>query len=80
MATELLIGSDDGVKVWLNGELVHNNHAHRGLTLDQDRVRVKLRKGINWLLVKVENGGGDWALAVRVRDADGVLKLSVPKP
>jgi hypothetical protein len=48
--------------------------------LDQDRVRVKLRKGINWLLVKVENGGGDWALAVRVRDADGVLKLSVPKP
>jgi hypothetical protein len=80
MATELLVGSDDGVKMWLNGELVHSNHAHRGLTVDQDRVRVRLRKGTNWLLVKVENGGGDWALAVRVRDADGVLKLSVPKP
>lgn len=77
--TELLIGSDDGVKVWLNGELVHNHHAHRGLTVGQDPVRVRLRKGANWLLVKVENGGGDWAVAVRVRDADGVLKFSAPQ-
>lgn len=80
MATELLVGSDDGVKVWLNGKLVHNNHAHRGLTVDQDRVAVRLRQGRNWLLVKVENGGGDWALAVRVRDPDGVLKFTTPSP
>ncbi len=79
MTTDLLIGSDDGVKVWLNGELVHSNHAHRGLSIDQDRVQVKLKQGTNLLLVKVENGGGDWAVAVRVRDPDGVLKFSLPK-
>ncbi len=78
--TELLIGSDDGVKVWLNGELVHSNHVHRGLAIDQDRVVVRLRQGTNWLLVKVENGGGEWALALRVRDPDGTLRLSVPQP
>ncbi|MCX7967578.1 MAG: DUF2961 domain-containing protein [Armatimonadetes bacterium] len=79
LTTEMLVGSDDGVKIWLNGELVHNNHAHRGLSVDQDRVQVKLRRGANILLVKVENGGGDWAVAVRVRDPDGVLKFSLPK-
>jgi len=79
MTTELLIGSDDGVKVWLNGELVHSNHAHRGLTIDQDKAQVKLRQGTNLLLVKVENGGGDWSLAVRVRDPDGILNFSVPQ-
>ncbi len=79
VTTELLIGSDDGVKVWLNGELVHNNHAHRGLTIDQDRVQVKLRQGTNLLLVKIENGGGDWAVAVRVLDPDRVLKFSLPQ-
>jgi len=79
MTTELLIGSDDGVKVWLNGELVHSNHAHRGLTIDQDRVQVKLKQGTNLLLVKVENGGGDWSLALRVRDPDGILNFSVPQ-
>lgn len=79
METELLIGSDDGVKVWLNGNLVHSNHVHRGLTVDQDRVRVKLKQGENLLLVKVENGGGDWALAVRIRDPEGVLKFTTPQ-
>jgi len=79
LTTDLLIGSDDGVKVWLNGELVHNNHAHRGLSVDQDRVQVRLKRGTNLLLVKVENVGGDWAVAVRVRDPDGVLKFSLPK-
>lgn len=77
--TELLVGSDDGVKVWLNGELVHNNHAHRSLTIDQDTVKVKLRQGENLLLVKVENEGGDWALTVRVRDPEGVLKFRLPQ-
>jgi hypothetical protein len=40
---------------------------------------VKLKQGTNLLLVKVENGGGDWSLALRVRDPDGTLKFSVPQ-
>src|SRR5262249_50183003 len=41
-ATQLLsIGSDDGVKIWLNGEKVHDHWALRGLEKDDDLVRLK---------------------------------------
>jgi hypothetical protein len=65
------LGSDDGVKVWLNGELVHANNALRGVTPGQDKVDVTLKRGTNELLLKVTNGGGDWGAIVRVADADG---------
>lgn len=54
----LRLGSDDGIKVWLNGELVHSNGAQRGAALDQDEVIVRVPKGRSLLLVKVVNGGG----------------------
>ncbi len=61
----LSLGTDDGVKVYLNGGLVHDNQTGRALTKDQDQVRVDLRKGPNSLMVKVENFMGGWALALR---------------
>ncbi|MHC4249763.1 MAG: NHL repeat-containing protein [Planctomycetota bacterium] len=54
----LAVGSDDAVKVWLNGELVHDLQVGRGMKMDQDVVPVTLRKGANALLLKVENTGG----------------------
>ncbi|MCS7223378.1 MAG: DUF2961 domain-containing protein [Armatimonadetes bacterium] len=72
----LLIGSDDGVKVWLNGEVVHHHHIHRPLARDADIVPVRFREGSNWLLVKVENGGGEFALSVRVLDPDRDLTFT----
>lgn len=60
------IGSDDGVKVWLNGELVHENWIGRAVNKDDDLVSVTLRKGSNQLLLKVQNGIGDWGFACRV--------------
>ncbi len=67
----LEIGSDDGVKVWLNGKRVHANNANRPIKIGEDRVDAKLAKGWNRLLVKVTQGGGDWALSVRVTARDG---------
>lgn len=61
----LQLGSDDGVKVWLNGKMIHANNAARGLTPDQDKVAVSLQQGVNELLLKVTNGGGDWAAIAR---------------
>jgi len=61
----LQLGSDDGVKVWLNGQLVHANNAARGVTPDEDKVEVSLREGMNELLLKVTNGAGDWGAIVR---------------
>ena len=56
----LALGSDDGVKVWLNGETVHDHWVLRGLKKDEDLVPLKLRKGANRLLLKVQNGEGGW--------------------
>jgi HEAT repeat protein len=73
----LELGSDDGIKAWLNGAVVHANNALRGLTVGSDRVDVDLQEGRNTLLLKVTQGGGDWSFCCRVRDplghhADGV--------
>lgn len=67
----LELGSDDGVKVWLNGELVHANNATRPAEPGQDKVEVTLKEGWNPLLVKLTQGGGQWALCVRLRAPDG---------
>ena len=47
------IGSNDGVVCWLNGRKVHENYAARKLTVDEDVVKVHLRKGVNRILLKV---------------------------
>jgi len=65
MAT-FLTGSDDAVKVWINGDLVHQNYIHRGLQFGQDVFQVKLEKGLNPVLVKVVQGIREWEFAVEV--------------
>ena len=55
--TTMLVGSDDEVKVWLNGELVHYNPILRGAGDFQDAFSVTLKKGANVLLVAVCNRG-----------------------
>ncbi len=59
------MGSDDAVRVWLNGELVHENPAPRAVVVDNDVFPVKLRKGTNRLLIKVANDQGGWAYSFR---------------
>ena len=67
----LEIGSDDGIKVWLNGQLVHANNATRPATPGQDKAEVTLKQGWNRLLLKLTQSGGQWALCVRFRNLDG---------
>jgi len=74
--THLLLGSDDGVRIWLNEELIHTNPAYRGAYPDQDKIPVTLEKGWNKLLVKVLQGGGGWGCYVRFIDPEGVLRWS----
>ncbi len=45
------LGSDDGIKAWLNGELVHENMAIRPAVADSDKVAVNLNKGDNTLML-----------------------------
>ncbi|MHC4585606.1 MAG: hypothetical protein ACYS3N_13825 [Planctomycetota bacterium] len=60
------IGSNDAVKVWLNGELVHENWILRSVVLDNDRVPVTFKKGTNHLVLKVQNAMGPWAFSCRL--------------
>ena len=55
--TTMLVGSDDGVKVWLNGEVVHYNPVARGAGDYQDAFPVTLKQGTNVLLVAIDNRG-----------------------
>ena len=69
----MLVGSDDGVRIWLNEELIHTNPAYRGAYPDQDRIPVSLKKGRNTLLIKVLQGGGGWGYYVRFADPEGKI-------
>ena len=59
--TKMLVGSDDAVKVWLNGQRVHKNAVNRGSTGYQDEFEVALKGGTNVLLVAVYDLGGGWS-------------------
>ncbi len=69
LVASIELGSDDGVRLWINDRLVHDNHLHRGLNPTGDTVIVRLRKGWNRCLVKVDQGTGGWAFALRVGKA-----------
>ena len=54
--TLMFVGSNDAVKVWLNGQLVHNNPIDRKVSGYADIFPVTLKMGINILLVAVYEG------------------------
>jgi hypothetical protein len=68
----LKLGSDDQVKVYLNGKPIHSNDEGRPLQKDEDSVPgLSLKKGLNVLVVKVVNEEEDWQVSVRLVDKDG---------
>jgi type 1 glutamine amidotransferase len=77
------LGSDDGVKVWLNGDQVHANNVSRGTAPGDDVFAVTLRKGWNPLLLKIVQGTGSWGACVRLRNVEGRklegVKVEVPE-
>ncbi len=75
--TRMLVGSDDGVRIWINGEIVHSNPVFRGAAPDQDDVTVSLRKGWNRILVKVLQGGGGWGFFLRFADPMSELSFGL---
>ncbi len=79
----LTIGSDDGYKIWLNHQQIASKRVYRGCVPDSEKYPVKLKKGRNLLLVKVEQDDGGYEFALRFLDAQGkplVLQTSVVRP
>ncbi|MBE7558321.1 hypothetical protein HS125_05010 [bacterium] len=67
----LAVGSDDGLKVWLNGQVVHSAAVLRGAVADADKIKVRLQAGTNSLMLKVSDAGGGWGVFCRFLDDHG---------
>ena len=69
------VGSDDSIKVWLNGEIVHNNPTNRVANDFQDTFKVNLVAGDNLLLVKVSERKRRWSMFVGINaDVNAIYK------
>ncbi len=63
---KLVLGSDDGVRVWLNGKQVYEIDGSRAIAYPQDVVDVSLKKGPNLLLIKLRQGDGSGGVTAGV--------------
>jgi len=73
----LFIGSDDGVKAWVNDSVVREHLIKRGAHPDQETVVVQLRKGWNKIMLKVEQGVGEWGFYCRIPNPQGDLRFAL---
>jgi|GEM_PF-5735377 len=86
-AARIWTGSNDGLRIWLNGNLVRDTHVHRKERADAEATTVLFQKGWNRLLIKVENAtGNQWGCYSRVFGLRGgvidefVTRLNPPPP
>lgn len=71
-------GSDDGIKVILNGTAIYTNDVYRPFVPDQDQVGpFTIPAGVSRLLVKVTQGTSGYAAQVRLTHADGAPLTTV---
>ncbi|UCG47798.1 MAG: HEAT repeat domain-containing protein [Phycisphaerales bacterium] len=64
-------GSDDGIKAWLNGKLVHANNVARAAIPGSDKARITLNAGWNSLMLKITQNVLPWEFCARIAGADG---------
>lgn len=81
------LGTPNSWKLWVNGELAFaREEYHRGMALDQYRVRGRLKAGKNVILLKIcqneqtEEWAQRWQFQLRVCDATGTAILSSTRP
>ncbi len=67
----IFTGSDDALRIWINGKLVQAVPALRGAVADSESAEAELEKGENTMVVEVSQAGGGWALFMRLEDDKG---------
>jgi quinoprotein glucose dehydrogenase len=68
----LLTGSDDQLRVWLNGKLVQEFAVNRPAKPDEDKADVELAAGWNVVLAKVTNSVTTHGLYLRFEGGEGI--------
>jgi hypothetical protein len=83
-AVEIRIGTPNGWKLWVNGELIFDHEEyHMTMQMDQYRPRALLRAGANQILLKIcqneqsEDWAQSWEFQVRVCDSSGTAVLPI---
>ena len=77
---DIWVGSDDSIKVWVNGKVIHNNPVLRGAGPNQDLIKgVHLKQGKNGLLIKICEQGGGWAGWCRIEPVEGLKASTDPQ-
>lgn len=80
----LVFGSDDGIRIWLNGSVIFSLRIHRSAGPNQNTQPIVLRKGWNRLLVKNDQETGEWGFFMRLTSQDGKpltgIKYQLDKP
>ena len=72
----LMIGTDDGAKVFLNGKQEYRFLGERIAEPDQAEVLLALNAGWNTLLLKIENNFGDYGFYARLVDPGSLVTAS----
>jgi hypothetical protein len=76
MDIDMSLGSNDGAKVWLNGEEVFSWYGGRAAAPHQNTIPVHLNAGSNEVMVKVANLGANWGLYLSFRDPERELEIN----
>ncbi|MCH7727724.1 MAG: hypothetical protein IH991_14770 [Planctomycetes bacterium] len=84
---DLRLGTANGNKIWLNGELLSTNHIyHARMEIDQYVGRGELKRGRNTILLKIcqneqtESWAQRWDFQLRVCNRTGTAILSTDRP
>ncbi len=70
---EIHAGSQEAIKVWVNGESVIRNCVTRDPGPDQEIAKVHLRRGWNTVLAKIVQGEGQWHFYFRLEGRDQLI-------
>jgi hypothetical protein len=68
------VGSNDGVRLWVNGLLLLDNKIGRSAEPNQDVLNVPLEKGKNTVLLKIDQRGGGWGFYFTVIEGASKIK------
>lgn len=68
---DLIAGSDDACKIWLNGKLIHEKFGIHPINVGDIQCKnLPLKQGWNHFLIKVAQGSGQWAFGIRLHCSD----------
>jgi hypothetical protein len=66
MKVKATFGSNDGIQIFLNGNMIYKHFIKRSLIIDEDQVLLPLQKGKNHLLLKIDQNKGGWGFSFRL--------------